>query len=89
MEQCTCGGAMTAGFIPDHADMAAVWVSVFVEGTPQARASFWEKLNKGHGVTNWADEAVWAVTAHRCNDCGRVELYAKDRPDPKLHTRPR
>lgn len=77
-----------AGFIPDHADMAAIWVSMFVEGTPKARASFWQKLRKGHGVAEWSDEAVWAITAHRCSDCGRVELYAKDRPDPNLHGHP-
>ena len=87
-EKCRCGGQMTVGFIPDHADMASVWVSVFVEGTAKARASKWEKFFRGHGVQPWSNEEVWALSALRCADCGRVELYAKDHPDPELHRTP-
>ncbi len=88
MDKCTCGGALSVGFIPDHAGGAAIWSSMFVEGTPQARSSFWEKLRKGQGIAEWSEESVWAITAHRCTACGRLELYAKDRPDPDTHGRP-
>ena len=75
---------MTVGFIPDHGAMAATWVSLFVSGTPKGRASAWEKWQKGHGVAAWADEEAWALSAYRCEDCHRVELYASERPDPSV-----
>lgn len=81
---CSCGGAMAEGFMPDHGDMAATWVSIFVAGTPQARTSAMEKFFRGTGLKPWEDEAVWAVKAYRCESCGKLELYAKDRPDPGL-----
>jgi hypothetical protein len=84
-ETCRCGGTMKVGFLPDQADMAAIWVAVFVEGTPQARAGMWDKLTKGHGVVPWSDEEVWAIEGYRCQDCGRLELFAKDRPQSNLH----
>lgn len=85
--QCHCGGTMTEGFIPDHADMGATWVSVFVGGQPKSRESFWQKFRKGHGVAPWEEDDVWALTAQRCESCGRVELFAKERPDPELMAR--
>ena len=86
---CVCGGAMTEGFIPDFGDMAATWVSVFVEGTPTSRASGVAKFFRGHGVAGWDEGAAWALSAHRCETCHRVDLFATSRPDPDLRHPPR
>lgn len=73
---------MAEGFVPDHGGAASTWVSVFVQGAPQAKTGFWEQMQKGAGVRNWEDEDVWAIQAFRCGDCGRLELFARERPDP-------
>lgn len=80
---------MTLGFIPDHGSMAAVLTALYVEGTPQARASTWQRIQKGHGIAGWAADHAWALSAYRCTGCGRVELFATERPDPKLTFPPR
>lgn len=87
---CACGGSMTEGFIPDFGDMAATWVSVFVAGTPKSRASAMAKFFRGQGVAGWEDTDAWAISAHRCDSCGRIELFARNRPDPEFrHSPPR
>ena len=73
---------MQEGFIPDHGDMAATWVSVWVAGSPKAKQGFWKKAQTGYGVESWGEEDAWAISAHRCAACGLVELYAMERPDP-------
>ncbi|MGE3636482.1 MAG: hypothetical protein AB7P00_41645 [Sandaracinaceae bacterium] len=70
--------------MPDHGDMAATFVSVFVEGTPEARAGALAKFFRGHGHKPWEDDAAWAITAYRCESCGKLDHFAKDRPNPEL-----
>ncbi len=88
-ERCSCGGSMTEGFVPDFGDMAATWVSMFVAGTPKSRASKMEKFFRGQGVAGWDEEDAWAISAFRCDACGRLELFAKNRPDPEFRQPPR
>lgn len=76
------------GFIPDFGAMASVMTAMFVEGEPKARASMWQRIRKGHGVEKWPEENAWALTALRCGDCGKVEMYATERPDPALTAQP-
>ena len=88
-QRCSCGGAMVEGFIPDFGDMAATWVSVFVAGTPKSRESAVAKFFRGHGVAGWDEEDAWAISAFRCESCGRLDLFVKNRPDPALRHPPR
>lgn len=80
---------MAVGFIPDFGSLASVLTTLFVEGTPEARTGLWERIQKGHGIKAWEAENAWAITAYRCTDCGKVELYANDRPDPNMTAPPR
>ena len=88
-QKCSCGGSMTEGFIPDFGDMAATWVSQFVAGAPKTRASAVAKFFRGHGAAGWDEGDAWAITAFRCESCGRLDLFAKNRPDPELRHPPR
>ena len=88
-QRCHCGGEMSIGFIPDHGGMASTWITLFVEGAAKARASAWQKVQRGAGLEGWNPNEAWAITAYRCADCGRVDMFATERPDPDigLHTR--
>jgi hypothetical protein len=79
--KCRCGGEMEQGFVPDHGDVAATWVSVWVRGAPEVKQGWWKKVNSGFGVV-WEEQDAWALDAWRCGTCGLVDLVALRRPTP-------
>ena len=72
--KCNCGGEMTQGFVPDFGHMAT-WAAVWVPGQPEFKKSFLERMKSGAGVAVDSTEAM-ALEAHRCNQCGLIQLYA-------------
>jgi len=74
MKKCACGGEMVQGFIPDFGQLA-VWTSVWVAGKPDLKKSFFDRIKSGGGISLEDAEAL-TLEAHRCNDCGLVQLYA-------------
>jgi len=78
--QCSCGGALERGFLPDFSG-PATWATVWLRGEPNTRKPMLEVLRTGAGVRANADD-VRVVEAHRCTTCGRLELYARVAPDP-------
>lgn len=74
MKKCSCGGEMVQGFIPDFGSLAA-WATIWVPGNPNLAKSFLERMKQGGGVSVDKDEAL-ALEAHRCSQCGQVQLYA-------------
>lgn len=76
---CSCGTTLEEGFIADyahHATLAAVWV----EGPPGEKKSFWEASMTGSGIKLQGREAR-VLEAWRCPACGRLELYANNKPE--------
>ena len=71
---CNCGGDMERGFIPDFG-MLATWASVWIPGQPDTNKSWLERVKTGGGVSLESAQAL-ALEAHRCADCGVVQLYA-------------
>ena len=79
--KCTaCGGALSAGFIPDMGH-ARTWLAVWVAGTPSLAEGVWERITTGDGVKMVGVDAK-AIDAYRCVSCGHLELYATRDPDP-------
>ncbi len=74
MKKCSCGGELVQGFIPDFGSLAA-WATIWVPGHPSLAKSFLERMKQGGGVSVDKDEAL-ALEAHRCSQCGQVQLYA-------------
>lgn len=74
MKKCNCGGEMVQGFIPDFGSLAA-WATVWLPGNPNLKKSFLERVKSGGGVSVDSSEAL-ALEAHRCDQCGMVQLYA-------------
>lgn len=74
MKKCNCGGDMVLGFIPDFGSLAA-WATVWVPGSPSLKKSFLERMKSGGGVSVDGTEAL-ALEAHRCDQCGQVQLFA-------------
>jgi len=74
MKKCNCGGELEQGFIPDFGSLAA-WATVWVPGNPNLKKSFLERVKSGGGVSVDGSEAL-ALEAHRCNQCGMVQLFA-------------
>jgi hypothetical protein len=60
-----CGGSLDEGFLLDHTS-GGYWTAHWVGGTPER--SLWTGLNV-------KDRPKHPVTAYRCADCGRLELY--------------
>lgn len=80
MDRCACGGALEEGFIPDFAQQA-VWATTWIKGEPDQGKSIKEIMLTGAGIkANGADVRV--VEALRCTSCGRLDLYARDKPHP-------
>lgn len=62
-----CGGRLVRGFLPDYDHQAPKETVTWVEGEgPQKR--WWGNTVKG--------QPRYGVEAHRCRECGRLELYA-------------
>lgn len=82
---CTCGGALEDGFIPDMGH-AAVWLAVWVAGSPSTAKTVWDKFRTGGQGVNLTDDLEFkAIEAKRCTACGRLELYANHPPKPGTH----
>jgi len=78
--RCPCGGALEEGFIPDFAHNA-VWATTWIKGEPDQGKSFKEVLTTGAGIRGSGSD-VRVVEAFRCQSCGRLELYARDKAHP-------
>jgi hypothetical protein len=80
MKCLACGGSLTIGFIPDT-NGGQVWSAVWLAGEPSTDKGFWEAVRSaGHGVAV-GDARPVAVDAYRCDDCGRLEIYATREPE--------
>jgi hypothetical protein len=77
---CLCGGHLETGFIPDFAQQA-VWTTVWLAGSPNTSKPLLEVLRTGAGVRA-TGSMVRTVEAFRCTTCGRLELYARQEPNP-------
>ena len=69
-----CGAEMVEGFLLDHSHGAHV-VAQWIEGKPEASVwqRFWHRLNlRGRERRT--------LSAHRCTQCGLLELYASEAP---------
>lgn len=79
--RCACGGSYEEGFIPDFAQ-AASYTSVWIAGAPTTDKPLGQVLRTGTGVRVDGRE-VKRIEAFCCTTCGRIELYARQNPDPK------
>jgi hypothetical protein len=79
-ESCRCGGALEPGFIPDFTQ-GAVWATTWIKGAPERGKSFKELVTTGAGVRASGTD-VRFIDAMRCVSCGRLELFAREKPDP-------
>jgi hypothetical protein len=78
--KCVCGGPLEEGFLPDFSQ-GSTWTTTWIAGPPDTKKSITETLRTGAGVRA-KGEAVYAVEAYRCTSCGRLELYARNPPNP-------
>lgn len=82
MDQPTCPIcriAMEPGFVPE-ASPGGFFVSVWHPGDPTTAKKSWaERIASPAGV-RYAHDEVLAIEAHRCPRCGRLELFARERP---------
>ena len=77
---CVCGGTLEEGFIPDFGHNA-VWAATWIAGEPEQGKSFKELLTTGGGIRASGVD-VRVVEAFRCTTCGRLDLFARDKPHP-------
>jgi hypothetical protein len=65
---CTgCNATMVEGFVIDHGDMQYRMQQLWVSGKPES--SFW-------GGLSTRDRERFYVSAYRCENCGRLEMFA-------------
>lgn len=78
--KCSCGGETQIGFIPDFGTMVT-FTAVWYPGEPTTQKSAMERFRTGAGVATERGEGLM-LEAHRCNDCGAVQLFANNPPPP-------
>jgi len=64
-----CGGTMEEGFMLDRVNLSSTAGQRWREG--EAEFSFWGNLNMGAKRT-------FKVMTYRCEQCGRLESYARE-----------
>ncbi|MCB9585649.1 MAG: hypothetical protein H6718_09635 [Polyangiaceae bacterium] len=78
--KCTaCGGELETGYIPDTGELVSpraslMWAAVWVKGIAKARRGFFAAM-RGGGIDVRGEQPL-AIEAHRCTECGHLELFA-------------
>ena len=76
----SCRTAMEPGFVPE-AVPGGIFVSVWHPGDPTKVKKTWAERIASPGGVRYGREEVLAIEAYRCAECGRLELFARERPE--------
>lgn len=71
-----CSGPMEPGFVPTSKGGASMFPAAWHPGAPDADKSFWEKVTTGAEGAKIDPDQLVPILAHRCSECGLLQLYA-------------